>query len=47
MKKDFGVKFKLKSPTRFDFHWLLDGEARAGLVNAANWRDIQKLGSVH
>ena len=33
-KKDFTFKFKL--PTSFDFHGLLDGEARAELVNAAN-----------
>ena len=39
-KKDFAFKFKLKSPTSFDFHGLLDEDARAGLVNAANWRDI-------
>ena len=39
-KKDFAFKVKLKSPTSFVFHGLLDGDARAGLVNAANWRDI-------
>ena len=39
-KKDFAFKFKLKSPTSIDFHRLLERDARAGLVNAANWRDI-------